>query len=212
MTSRRRRPNPPLSTESNHAASGTKLGRREAANSLAYRNRRQLFKLCVPAQAHSHMLMTYRGLYIIKLISPLRKYYVACPCAATPRINIVSSLPSIPANMASNFVVTLLSAIQAAASVLVTIGVGVAAAQFELLTPESAKHISQLCVNIFLPCLLIANIGSEVSLDSAPNYVPILSTSENYPYGGIPLTKASSLGHHLLLRYHAFRPSHGRAL
>ncbi|CAI4214428.1 unnamed protein product [Parascedosporium putredinis] len=53
--------------------------------------------------------------------------------------------------MASGFVIALLSAIQAAASVLVTIGIGVASAQFDLLTPESAKDISHICVNIFLP-------------------------------------------------------------
>jgi len=75
----------------------------------------------------------------------------------------------------SSFVVTFLSALQAAASVLVTIGVGVAAAQFDLVTPESAKHISQLCVNIFLPSLLIANLGSELHIETAPRYIPILS-------------------------------------
>jgi len=78
--------------------------------------------------------------------------------------------------MASGLVIALLSAIQAAASVLVTIGIGVASAQFDLLTPESAKDISHICVNIFLPCLLMMNIGSELSPNNVSDYLPIFGT------------------------------------
>ena len=75
-----------------------------------------------------------------------------------------------------DFVITLLSAIQASLSVLLTIGVGVGAAQFGFLNGETARRISQLSVEVFLPLLLLSNIGSEINLDTAVRYLPILST------------------------------------
>lgn len=76
--------------------------------------------------------------------------------------------------MASDILVSFLGAIQASVSVLLTIFVGVIGTQYDLLTPEAAKRISRMCVEIFLPCLLIVNLGSELHLDMAWNYIPIL--------------------------------------
>lgn len=80
--------------------------------------------------------------------------------------------------MSSESILTpFLGALQASLSVLLTIGYGVIAAQFDLLTSSSAKDISKLCVRMFLPALLITNVGSQLHLDTAMRYVPILSVS-----------------------------------
>ena len=78
--------------------------------------------------------------------------------------------------MALDFVVSLLSAVQASLSVLLTIGVGVGAAQSGFLDGETSRRISQISVEVFLPLLLLSNIGSQVNLDTAVRYLPILST------------------------------------
>ncbi|MBE3049931.1 hypothetical protein IMZ48_47020 [Candidatus Bathyarchaeota archaeon] len=77
--------------------------------------------------------------------------------------------------MATDFVVTFLSAVQASLSVLLTIAIGVVAAQYGFLDGTSAQHVSQLSVQIFLPLLLLTNIGSELEFETAARYLPILS-------------------------------------
>lgn len=67
-----------------------------------------------------------------------------------------------------------LGALQASLSVLLTISYGVIAAQFELLNSASAKEISKLCVKMFLPALLITNVGSELGTGNVGRYVPVL--------------------------------------
>ncbi|KAH9902237.1 auxin efflux carrier [Xylariomycetidae sp. FL2044] len=76
--------------------------------------------------------------------------------------------------MASGVLVSFLGAVQASLSVLLTIAVGVAGAQFGLVTTESAEQISHLCVRLLLPCLLIVNLGSELHLETAINFVPVI--------------------------------------
>jgi len=68
-----------------------------------------------------------------------------------------------------------LGALQASLSVLLTIFYGVVATQFNLINDKTAKQISQLCVKLFLPALLITNIGSQLSLETFGRYVPIFS-------------------------------------
>lgn len=77
--------------------------------------------------------------------------------------------------MSGSLTTSFLGALQASLAVLLTIGYGVIAAQFDLLKGSSAKDISTLCVRMFLPALLITNVGSELHLDTAMRYVPILS-------------------------------------
>lgn len=79
--------------------------------------------------------------------------------------------------MASEFLVSFLGAVQASLSVLLTIGFGVAAAQFGLVTTKAAEEVSRLCVRVLLPCLLIVKLGSELHLDTAVRYVPIVGMS-----------------------------------
>ena len=65
-----------------------------------------------------------------------------------------------------NFVVPFLGALQASLAVLLTIFWGVIAAQFDLLNEKSAKDISKACVRLFLPALLIVNVGQQLSIES----------------------------------------------
>ncbi|KAI4207890.1 MAG: hypothetical protein LQ348_000388 [Seirophora lacunosa] len=77
--------------------------------------------------------------------------------------------------MSGSLTVSFLGALQASVSVLLTIGVGVLASQFNILNQGSTKEVSTLCVRIFLPCLLISNLGSNLSPESSVRYAPVLS-------------------------------------
>lgn len=77
----------------------------------------------------------------------------------------------------SELIVPFTGALQAALSVLLTIALGVVAAQCNLLSPNAAKEVSRLCVRMFLPALLIYKIGDNLHQDTGLRYVPILSKS-----------------------------------
>lgn len=55
-----------------------------------------------------------------------------------------------------------LGALQASFAVLLTIFYGVLAAQFNLISESSAKDVSKACVRLFLPALLIINVGEQL--------------------------------------------------
>ena len=76
--------------------------------------------------------------------------------------------------MASGIGAMFLAGLQASFSVLLTIFYGVLATQFRLLDGPSAKKLSQLCVKILLPALLVVNLGEQLDIESASRYVPIL--------------------------------------
>lgn len=78
---------------------------------------------------------------------------------------------------ASELLVPFWGSIQAAFSVLLTIALGVLAAQCNLLSTNSAKEVSRLCVRMFLPALLIYKIGSNLHAGTAGRYLPILGQS-----------------------------------
>lgn len=77
--------------------------------------------------------------------------------------------------MADALLVSFLGALQASLAVLLTISYGVVAGQFDLLNGDSSKQISRLSIRIFLPALLITNVGSQLHSETAIRYVPILS-------------------------------------
>lgn len=77
--------------------------------------------------------------------------------------------------MPNDILTAFLGAIQASLSVLLVIAYGVIAAQFDILQGDSTKQISTLCVRMFLPALLISNVGSQLHADTGIRYVPILS-------------------------------------
>jgi predicted permease len=67
-----------------------------------------------------------------------------------------------------------LAAIQASLSVLLVISYGSLASYLSLLSPSTTSQISKICVRMFLPALLLTQIGSELHLSSAHRYVAIL--------------------------------------
>lgn len=70
-----------------------------------------------------------------------------------------------------------LGALQACTSVLLTLSYGVLARQAGLIHEESINDVSGLCVKMFLPALIIINLGSQLHLGVALNYIPVLSES-----------------------------------
>ncbi len=80
--------------------------------------------------------------------------------------------------MSSGLAASFLGALQASLSVLLTIFYGVLAAQFQLLSESSAKDISKTCVRLFLPALLIVNIGSALESSTIYRYFPLLSKAD----------------------------------
>ncbi|OCT53156.1 auxin efflux carrier superfamily [Cladophialophora carrionii] len=66
-----------------------------------------------------------------------------------------------------------LAAIQASLSVLLVIFYGGVAAHLKLLNGANTKAISKICVRMFLPALLIVDIGSQLHSGSANRYLII---------------------------------------
>ncbi|KAF5022729.1 hypothetical protein F66182_5277 [Fusarium sp. NRRL 66182] len=59
----------------------------------------------------------------------------------------------------SSILSTFVGAIQASASVLLTISYGVVAGQTRLLSVETGRQISKICIKMFLPALLVVNLA-----------------------------------------------------
>jgi predicted permease len=66
------------------------------------------------------------------------------------------------------------AAVQASLSVLLVISYGGIAARLGLLNSQHGKAISKICVKMFLPALLLVQIGSELHLGSANRYLIVL--------------------------------------
>ncbi|KIK50899.1 hypothetical protein GYMLUDRAFT_89192 [Collybiopsis luxurians FD-317 M1] len=82
--------------------------------------------------------------------------------------------------MSSSILVAFLGALQASASVLLTISYGGLAAYFDLISTRSTVDVSRLAVKLFLPCLLFVNIGSGLNSETIGNYAPIIVWSLAY--------------------------------
>lgn len=74
----------------------------------------------------------------------------------------------------SGIIPSLLGALQACVSVLLTMSYGVVARQLRLIQETSINDMGALGVRLFLPALLIVNLGKQLHLGSAMNYVPVL--------------------------------------
>ncbi|KAL3428001.1 membrane transporter [Phlyctema vagabunda] len=74
-----------------------------------------------------------------------------------------------------SIVSSFVGALQASLAVLLTICYGAVAARYGMLKETSARDISKTCVRVFLPALLIENVGSELKLETASRYAPILA-------------------------------------
>lgn len=66
------------------------------------------------------------------------------------------------------------AAVQASLSVLLVISYGGVAARLGLLDAKNSKAISKICVRMFLPALLLVQIGSELHPGSAHRYLIVL--------------------------------------
>ena len=91
--------------------------------------------------------------------------------------HLPTKAPSLPevADMAdSGLGESFLGAFQASLSILLVIATGVIAAQFSLLDASAAKSISSVCVKMFMPALLITKLGSQLHIETANQYWPIL--------------------------------------
>ncbi|KAM0723181.1 hypothetical protein Q7P37_001381 [Cladosporium fusiforme] len=85
-----------------------------------------------------------------------------------------------------------LGALQASIAVLLTIFVGVIASQFQLIGANSSKEISKVAVRLFLPALLIVNVGSQLHADTGIRYVPIIFWSALYQVGSLAIGMAAT--------------------
>jgi predicted permease len=88
------------------------------------------------------------------------------------RLHILHTPPCLFGDLIESLIV----ALQARLSVILTIFYGVLASQFNLLDNSSAKAISKVCVRVLLPALLTTKVGSELHLDITTRYIPILSS------------------------------------
>lgn len=102
-----------------------------------------------------------------------------------------------------NFVVPFLGALQASLAVLLTIFWGVIAAQFDLLNEKSAKDISKACVRLFLPALLIVNVGQQLSIESVRSTLQETEDRRaDLTITGNKILGRLHLGHHLQCAQH----------
>lgn len=72
------------------------------------------------------------------------------------------------------FLSSFVAAVQASLSVLLVISYGGIAAKLGLLDSKNGKAISKICVKMFLPALLLVQIGSQLHLSSVRRYGIIL--------------------------------------
>ncbi|RAO68596.1 uncharacterized protein BHQ10_004608 [Talaromyces amestolkiae] len=84
------------------------------------------------------------------------------------------------ADLSKGLVQPFLGALQACISVLLTLLYGVITRHVSLINDETIDQMSGICVKIFLPALILVKLGSELSLDIALHYVPVLVWSILY--------------------------------
>lgn len=93
--------------------------------------------------------------------------------------------------MSSTLVVSTLGALQASISVLITLGYGLIATRLGMVREGTARDVASLCRNIFLPALLITDIGSQLDHHNVLDYAPIFTWSIAYTVVSITLGKAA---------------------
>lgn len=76
--------------------------------------------------------------------------------------------------MSSGLWPSFLGGLQASLSVLLTLGYGVLAGRIGLIRPSSMKDVSKLCNKMFLPALLIVNVGEQITAGELHKYWPVL--------------------------------------
>lgn len=70
---------------------------------------------------------------------------------------------------------TALSALQSSVAIILIIGAGYAARKYKLLDERGESQISFLCNNLFLPLLLVSQVGPNFSSGSWDKVVPLFA-------------------------------------
>lgn len=73
-----------------------------------------------------------------------------------------------------------LGALKACVSVLLTMCYGVAARRLGLIHDATINDMSALGVKLFLPALIVVNLGKELHIGTAMNYLPVLGKYPGY--------------------------------
>lgn len=66
----------------------------------------------------------------------------------------------------SSFLASFLGSFEGTVSVLLTLSVGFVVAQKGMVDHQTVRRISSLCTNIFLPCLIVAQMGPELTVEN----------------------------------------------
>ena len=67
-----------------------------------------------------------------------------------------------------------LGALQACVSVLLTMCYGIAARRLHLIHDAAINDMSGLSVKLFLPALIIVNLGQQLHWGTVMNYIPVI--------------------------------------
>lgn len=70
---------------------------------------------------------------------------------------------------------TAIAALQSSIAIILIIFAGYASRKYNLLDEHSESTISYLCNNLFLPLLLLSQVGPSLSLDSFDQIVPLFA-------------------------------------
>jgi hypothetical protein len=73
-----------------------------------------------------------------------------------------------------------MGALKACVSVLLTMCYGVAARRLSLIHDTTINDMSALGVKLFLPALIVVNLGKELHIGTAMNYLPVLGKCPGY--------------------------------
>lgn len=87
--------------------------------------------------------------------------------------------------------VSTLGAFQASVSVLITLGYGLIAARMGMVRAGTARDVASLCRNVFLPALLITDIGSQLNRHNFLSYAPVFIWSITYTVVSIIMGRAA---------------------
>lgn len=129
-----------------------------------------------PRENASHDITAISGIYVAVFSAQFAFEYSPIPCSQ-PALH--HPPPAARMSTSASLFESFLGGLEASLSVLLTLGYGVAAARFGLIGPTAMKDASRLCNKLFLPALLIVNVGSQLSVSNLDKYWPVLGQSDD---------------------------------
>jgi predicted permease len=94
--------------------------------------------------------------------------------------------------MVSAIVISALGSFEATFSVLLTLSYGVLAARLSLFDARVVQQVSRLCVDMFLPALIITKVGAEMDAHNLINYIPVFIWATIYAVVSLILAKIAA--------------------